>query len=91
MSKSDTPRTDAVRLPSEVLLPASEKHLGSAVRGAIQILGDHARQLEREIIAIRNAIATDRCDGDSDYAAGVNAACERHLNMIDAILSGEPK
>lgn len=34
---------------------------------------------------IREAIASDRCNGDSEYARGINAACENHLKLIDAI------
>lgn len=34
---------------------------------------------------IREAIAKDRCDGESEWARGVNAACQKHLAMIDAI------
>lgn len=44
----------------------------------------------RKLDRIRDAIAGDRCDGDSDWAQGVNAACRRHLTMIDAILSQSP-
>jgi hypothetical protein len=37
---------------------------------------------------LRDAIARiqgDRCDGDSDYAAGVNAAVHRHVEMLRAL------
>jgi hypothetical protein len=33
---------------------------------------------------IRAGIAADRCDGESEFAAGVNAACRNHLELIDA-------
>jgi hypothetical protein len=36
---------------------------------------------------IREAIANDRCDGESEWARGVNAARERHLAIIDALLN----
>lgn len=36
---------------------------------------------------IRAAIAADRCDGESEYAAGVNAACRNHLAVIDRVLA----
>jgi hypothetical protein len=36
---------------------------------------------------IRAAIAADRCDGESDYAAGVNAACANHMALIDSLLA----
>jgi hypothetical protein len=37
------------------------------------------------IARIRDAISTDRCDGSSSYAHGVNAAVARHTEMIDLI------
>lgn len=43
----------------------------------------HAAALER----IRAAIAADRCDGESEYAAGVNAACRNHLALIDNLMA----
>jgi hypothetical protein len=43
----------------------------------------HAAALER----IRAGIAGDRCDGDTEYAAGVNGACANHLKFIDTVLA----
>lgn len=39
-----------------------------------------------QINRIRDAIAADRCDGESEYARGINAACENHLKLIDTML-----
>ena len=36
---------------------------------------------------IREAIARDRCDGDSEYAQGIKATCENHLKLIDAVIA----
>ena len=36
---------------------------------------------------IRAAIAADRCDGESEYAAGVNAACRNHLALVDRVIA----
>lgn len=40
---------------------------------------------ERAIRQIRDAINTDACNGESDYARAVNAAVERHTEMVDRI------
>ena len=76
---SDTPRTDAIRFPSEVLLPASEKHLGYSVKETVRILGDHARQLERELTDARAALA-DRSEEyvirQAEAESELIAACE---------------
>lgn len=45
-----------------------------------------ALNAEYAIRQIREAISTDSCDGDSTYAAGVNAAVTRHTEGIDTIL-----
>lgn len=49
----------------------------------------HKRQ-EPDLLRIRAAIAGDRCDGDSEYAAGVNAACANHLALIDEAIRANP-
>jgi hypothetical protein len=36
-------------------------------------------------------VTTDRCDGDSAFASGVNAACERHAIGIRSIIEGVKK
>jgi hypothetical protein len=36
---------------------------------------------------IRGAIAADRCDGETEYARGVNAACENHIKLIDSVIA----
>lgn len=41
------------------------------------------RLLLRELARIRAVIAADRCDGDTEYAAGVNAARDKYLTAID--------
>ena len=53
---SDTPETDAIELPSEVLLIASEKYLGHAITESILILGNHARKLERKNTELQKQI-----------------------------------
>lgn len=40
-------------------------------------------RLDAALNHIRNGIALDRCDGSSEYATGVNAACRNHLALID--------
>src|SRR5690349_11858985 len=36
---------------------------------------------------IRAAIAADRCHGETEFAAGVNAACRNHLALIDRAIA----
>jgi hypothetical protein len=39
------------------------------------------------IARIRDFIALDRCDGETEYAAGANAARDKYLAYIDAVQS----
>lgn len=41
------------------------------------------RLLLRELTRIRAVIASDRCDGDTEYAKGANAAKAKYLAAID--------
>jgi len=58
-----------------------------------------AREIKRLTAAlerIRTGIAHDRCDGDSEFAAGVSAACRNHLELVNAavaygVKTGEPR
>jgi hypothetical protein len=43
---------------------------------------DEIERLKASLDRIRNGIATDRCDGDSEWAAGVNAACDNHRALV---------
>lgn len=47
--QSDTPRTDALKIPSEALLLLGNKGVPAQIVKAILTLGDHARSLEREL------------------------------------------
>ena len=42
------------------------------------------RLVQRERARIRGLIALDRCDGETEYAAGANAARDKYLAAIDA-------
>jgi hypothetical protein len=44
---------------------------------------NYLKRCERVLKAIREGIASDRCDGESEYASGVNAACKNHLELFD--------
>jgi hypothetical protein len=47
-------------------------------------IADFAQRLVlRELTRIRAVIASDRCDGDTEYAAGANAARAKYLAAID--------
>ena len=46
---SSTPRTDTLKIPSEALLLCGQPGVPAQIVKAIQTLGDHARQLEREL------------------------------------------
>jgi hypothetical protein len=48
-----TPRTDALKIPSEALLLLGQKGVPEQITKAILTLGDHSRQLERELSAMR--------------------------------------
>ena len=48
---------------------------------------DEIERLTAAIERIRAGIATDRCDGDTEWAAGVNAACHNHLKLVDATIA----
>ena len=73
----ETPRTDEAEVYySEIV----------ADGGLYWVKAGFARRLERQLNSVREAIAHDRCDGESEWARGVNAACEKHLAMIDTIL-----
>lgn len=66
-----------------------ENSCRDAYEGAREDLLDWKRRAltaEAAIRQIRAAISTDSCDGDSSYAAGVNAAVARHTEGIDTIL-----
>ena len=54
---SDTPRTDALKIPSEAMLLVGQKGIPEQIVKAMLTLGDHARQLEREL-----AEANANCD-----------------------------
>ena len=54
---SDTPRTDALKIPSEAMLLVGQKGIPEQIVKAMLTLGDHARQLEREL-----AEANAKCD-----------------------------
>ena len=44
---------------------------------------DEIERLTAVLARIRAGIAADRCDGDTEWAAGVNAACQNHLQLVD--------
>lgn len=46
---SKIPRTDTLKIPSEALLLLGQKGVPEQIVTAILVLGDHARQLEREL------------------------------------------
>ena len=43
---------------------------------------EEIERLKAEMERIKNGIAADRCDGDSEWAAGVNAACDNHRELV---------
>lgn len=43
------------------------------------------QQLEGALVDALNAVDGDRCDGESCFSDGVNAACRRHAAMIRII------
>ena len=54
--KTPTPRTDKLKIPSEALLLIGQKGVPEKIVQAILALGDHARQLERELSAARREL-----------------------------------
>lgn len=46
-----------------------------------------AVRLKRVVEEIRDGIAKDRCDGDSFYAHGVNAATVKHVEFINSVIA----
>jgi len=48
-------------------------------------LADELSQERAKVARLRESITTDRCDGDSDYARGVNDACKRHTEMFKSL------
>lgn len=58
---SDTPRTDALKLPSEILLLLRQRGVPEKVVEAILALGNHARDLERELGSAR-VVARPKCE-----------------------------
>lgn len=57
---SDTPRTDALQIPSEVLLLLGEKGVPEQIVKAILAIGAHASQMEREADDLREALEDRR-------------------------------
>lgn len=75
---------------------------GEDVRHTLRLLAQHLRRghiaqesgaahdserLHAALTRIRAGIAGDRCDGESEYASGVNAACRNHLTFVDNVLA----
>jgi len=59
------------------------------IRELSDIINDLQEMLEKNILITKkivDAISKDRCDGNSDYALGVNAACKKHMKMINNII-----
>ena len=54
---SDTPRTDALKIPSEAMLLIGQEGVPKKIVEGILILGAHARTLERELSVAREAAA----------------------------------
>lgn len=60
--------------------------IGKCSRGCIrqpEFISTEFHALE----VIRAGIAADRCDGDTEFASGVNAACRNHLELVEAIIA----
>lgn len=71
--QSDTPRTDALKIPSEALLLLGNKGVPAQIVKAILTLGDHARSLERELSEVtreRSQLLTWR-EIDKDARTGL--------------------
>lgn len=55
--------------------------------GSGELYDEAAEEIERlkaELERIKTGIGADRCDGDSEWAAGVNAACDNHRALVAA-------
>lgn len=52
----------------------------------IELLRRENEELRRVLQEIRTGIAGDRCDGESAFAVGVNAACKNHLQFVDGVM-----
>ncbi len=66
--------------------PAFSKYIkGTVLENDVPVwIADFAqRLLLRELARIRAVIASDRCDGDTEYAAGANAARAKYLAALD--------
>ena len=59
-SAKQTPMTDKLKIPSEALLLLGQKGVPEQIVKAILTLGDHARQLERELTAKSEALESCR-------------------------------
>lgn len=45
------------------------------------------RNPDPALVRVRDAIAADRCDGESEWASGVNAACRNHLALVENMIA----
>lgn len=66
--------------------PTFSRHIkGTVLENDVPVwIADFAqRLLLRELTRIQAIIATDRCDGETEYAAGVNAARVKYLAAIN--------
>ncbi|MCO5116107.1 MAG: hypothetical protein M9943_07110 [Burkholderiaceae bacterium] len=90
----DTPQRPALPAWQDVLgaaeqlvrqKPAFPSHQGHGLENDVPVwIATFTQQmLVRELSRIRAVIASDRCDGDTDYAAGANAARAKYLAAID--------
>jgi len=73
------PKQDAATLPNDVLLVVFGRLLAQY------------EKLDKALTSTLEIVTTDRCDGDSAFASGVNSACERHAIGIRNIIEGVKK
>lgn len=99
----EAPSSEEVARTVELLrinhwIPGNTKAADLIERLAARVPDERLATLEQqnaELVAALNSaleiVTTDRCDGDSAFANGVNAACERHAIWIRNIIEGVKK
>ena len=75
---------EALRQSSVFWRKQADEEREQAVK-SIEKERERRKQAETALHNIREAIAEDRSDGESDFSVGVNAAVRRHIEMFDAI------
>ena len=84
--QSKTPRTDALEIPSELLLLLKTPLMGAAIKIAAKTLYDHANKLEAELTEATAENVRICADYESAFNRGLKAGNEQSIAQHTALL-----